>query len=350
MKLSPERLAQHLRQPLLPVYLVSGDDVLLVMEAADAVRTAARAQGYETREVLDVERGFDWTVLAQAAQTLSLFGERRVLELRLASGRPGDAGARALTEYAAAPAPDTVLLIVSGKLDSSAQRTKWYRAIDAVGVLIPVWPLDAARLPGWIAGRMRALDMQPDADAVALLAERIEGNLVAAVQEIEKLRLLLGAGAVSAEDIHDAVVRSARYDVYSLVDSALGGNVVRTWRILEGLREEGVEPTLVVWAVARELRSLAAMAADCGGAPGRIEQVIAAQRVWQKRKPLVKRALQSHSLHDWQSYLRAAARCDRVIKGVAAGNIWDELLELCMAIAGVALPGAIGPQGSRRSA
>ena len=185
MKLKPEQLPAQLQRGLAPIYVISGDEPLLVMEAADAVRQCAREAGFVDRQVMNVERGFDWGALAEAASSMSLFAEQRLLELRLPTGKPGDAGAKALSAFAANPPPDTLLLVLSGKLDGRAQQSKWYKALEGVGIGVVVWPLNAAQLPGWIAARMRAKGMQPDGEAVAMLAERVEGNLLAAVQEIE---------------------------------------------------------------------------------------------------------------------------------------------------------------------
>lgn len=345
MKLRLEQLDSHLKKPLAPIYLVHGEEPLQAGEAADAIRAAARAQGFEDRELFHVEAGFDWGQLASAADSMSLFGGRRILELRLPTGKPGDAGAKALSAYAARPPHDTVLLVLSGKLDSAQQRSKWYRALEEAGVAVPVWPVDAARLPRWLEARMQARGMQPDPAAVALLAERVEGNLLAADQEIEKLRLLHGSGLVDAAAVAAAVSDSARFDVFALVDAALQGDAERTARILQGLREEGQEPVLILWALARELRQgLAIAEAVARGTP--VDAAMTRQRVWDKRKDLVRGALKRHRLPAWQALLRRAGTVDRVIKGAQPGRPWDELLQLSLGLAGVRLFGA-GPRQRR---
>lgn len=334
---SVEQLSRLLGNELASVYLISGDETLLVQEAADAVREAARRDGYLTRELLNVDKGFDWNSLLQACDSLSLFAERRLLELRMRSAKPGDAGAKALVEYVARIPEDTVLLIVMPKMEKAAQRTKWFKALDAAGVALQVWPLDVKKLPAWVGARMRARGLQPGGDAVNLLVERVEGNLLAAAQEIEKLHLLYGDGRIEADDVAQAVSDSARFDVYALVDTALEGDAARVTRMMDGLRDEGVEPVLVLWALARELRSLAGMAAECaaGEDPG---QVIERHRVWARRRPLVKVALTRHRVGAWRSLVRRAARVDRIVKGAAAGNAWDELLQLALLTAGLRLP------------
>lgn len=334
-RLRPEQLDAQLRQALAPVYFIHGDEPLLVGECADAVRRAARERGYADRQVFSVEAGFDWDSLLAASGNLSLFSEQRILELRLPTGKPGDRGARALRAYTQALPEATLLLITAGKLEPAARRSKWVQALESAGVSIPVWPVEVAQLPAWIDRRMRAKGLQPDADVLQVLCDRVEGNLLACVQEIEKLYLLYGPGRVDLERVNESVTPSARYDVFGLVDAALMGQAARCQHMLSGLRAEGVDPVVVLWALAREIRSLAHMAAELatGAALG---PVLAAGRVWDKRKTAVSAALQRISHKKFQSMLCRCARLDRVIKGRAAGSSWDELLQLTLLIAGVA--------------
>ncbi|MBI5041957.1 MAG: DNA polymerase III subunit delta, partial [Gammaproteobacteria bacterium] len=286
MQLKAEQLAAHLKKGLAPIYFIYGDELLLVQEAADAIRAAARAQDYSEREVFNVDKDFDWYKLTESSNNLSLFAERRILEVRMPTGKPGDAGGRALREYAERPVEDTLLLIVSGKLDAQQRKSKWVTDLEAAGVGIQIWPVDAQHLPQWIRGRMQSRGLQPTPEAVQLLAERVEGNLLACAQEIDKLKLLVGDGAVDVAAVTAAVADSARFDVFGLVDSALAGEPERSVRMLSGLRGEGVEPALVVAMLARELRSLAAMAWEIGrGATA--GAVMARHRVWPKRQPVV---------------------------------------------------------------
>ena len=256
MKLRFEQLSEHLQQGLRPIYLLSGDEPLQLGEAADAIRAQARAQGFAEREVMHVEAGFDWNALAAASDTLSLFAEQRLIDLRLPSGKPGKEGGAALAEYAANPPQDTVLLITSGKLDKNAAKAKWYKALDSAGVTLQVWPVEANQLPRWVGQRMRARGLSASPEAAQLLAERVEGNLLAAAQEIEKLLLLYGESSVDAEMVEQGVADSARYDIFELVDTALLGDAPRVARIMEGLHGEGVEPILILWALVREIRAL----------------------------------------------------------------------------------------------
>jgi len=335
VQINPAELASRLRGQLAPVYFISGDEPLRVMEAADAVRARAREQGYDEREVLTVQSGFDWGALESAAGNLSLFSQRRIIDLRLPTGKPGDAGSKALRAYAEQPPGDTLLLITAGKLDQSARRSKWVQALDRAGVVVFVWPLDAQQFPAWVRARMRQRGLEPTTEAVALLAERVEGNLLACVQEIDKLYLLQGEGPVDATAITAMVADSARFDVFTLVDAALGGDGVRCTRILHGLQGEGVAAPVVLWALIREVRQLATMAdAVAGGAA--IPGVLARFRVWQARKAVTGQALGRLSGAACRDLLRRGALVDRIIKGRAAGNPWDELLQLSLLLAGVA--------------
>jgi len=336
MNLKPEQISSHLQRTLSPVYLVTGDEPLQVAEVCDAVRARARERGCSERLVFNVEAGFDWGALLQARDSLSLFAEQRLVELRLPTGKPGEAGAKALREYASRPPEGDVLLVIAGKIDKVAQRSKWFTALEQAGVVVQVWPLKVAQLPDWIERRMRARGLQPSAEAVTLLAERVEGNLLACAQEIEKLLLLHGAGAVDAAAVTAAVADSARYSVYDLVDRAMAGEAAAVTRTLRGLQGEGEETTLVLWALAREIRSLAGMADELRRGAA-LDQVLFKNKVWENRKPLVRNTLKRCSLQRLRRLLRLAGRIDRIIKGAAPGNVWDELLQLALGLAGVSV-------------
>lgn len=336
MRLRPDQIASHLQRNLAPVYLVSGDEPLQVAEVSDAVRARAREKGCGERLVFNVEAGFDWNALLQARDSLSLFAEQRLVELRLPTGKPGEAGAKALREYVAHPPEGDVLLVIAGKSDKDAQRSKWFTALEQVGVVVQVWPPKLAQLPAWIERRMRARQLQPDAEAVALLAERMEGNLLACAQEIEKLVLLHGAGPVDGAAVAAAVADSARYSVYDLADRAMAGEGAVVTRILRGLQGEGERPTLVLWALAREIRALAAMAEELRRGTA-MDQVLYKNKVWENRKALVSATLKRCSPQRLRRLLRQAGRVDRIIKGAAAGNAWDELLQLALGLAGVSV-------------
>ncbi|AZD32008.1 DNA polymerase III subunit delta [Pseudomonas chlororaphis] len=341
MKLAPAQLGKHLQGTLAPVYIISGDDPLLCQEAADAIRSAARQQGFDERQLFSADANFDWGTLLQAGASMSLFAEKRLLELRLPSGKPGDKGAAAFIEYCSRPAEDTLLLISLPKLDGSAQKTKWGKAlIDGEQTqFIQIWPVDASQLPQWIRQRLSQAGLSASQDAVELIAARVEGNLLAAAQEIEKLKLMAEGGQITVETVQAAVADSARFDVFGLVDAILNGEAAHALRMLEGLRGEGVEPPVILWALSRELRSLANMSLQYSQGTA-LDKVFSQARppVWDKRKPLMSKALQRYSAPRWAQLLLDAQRIDAQIKGQGAGSPWSSLSRLSLLMAGQRLP------------
>ena len=286
-------------------------------------------------------RNFDWGQLYEAGASLSLFAEKLLIELRLPSGKPGDKGAAALLDYLARPAEDSVLLLQLPKLDGSGQKTKWAKALieGQASQFIQIWPVDAQQLPQWINQRLGQAGLAATPEAVELIAARVEGNLLAAVQEIEKLKLLADGQKVDAATVQAAVADSARFDVFGLIDAALAGQAPHALRMLEGLRGEGLEAPVILWALAREVRQLANLAFQHEqGLP--LERAFAQCKppVWDKRRPLLSRALQRHSARRWGQLLRDAQQIDAQIKGQAAGDPWAGLASLTLHIAGLRLP------------
>lgn len=337
MRLNAEDLQGHLESGLAAVYVLSGDEPLLVQEAADAVRAAAREAGYAERTVLFAEPGFDWGELTEQTASLSLFADRRLVELRLPSGRPGDAGSRALSSYAADPAPDTLLLVICGHLDRDARNSKWFRALEQAGASVQVRSVPASALPRWIGSRLRRRGLEASVEALELLAARTEGNLLAAAQEIDKLALLADGERVDVSLVAEVVGDNARFDVFGLSDAALAGEHARAQRTLEGLRGEGVDPVLVLWALTRDVRLLAQLAHRLEAG----ESAAAAFRaldIWKRRQPLFRQALQRHGLAACHHLVFRAGRADLLVKGAMteaiSGYPWREMVELIALISG----------------
>lgn len=332
MKIQANQLPAHLKKTLAPCYLVTGDEHLLVAEALDAIRAAARERGFGARELHVATAGFDWAQLTASSANLSLFAEQRIVELRLPTGKPGVAGARAIIELAERSGPDTLLIVAGPKLDRSAAASKWAKTIEKTGASVPVWPIGPRELPGWIANRMRMAGLQPERDVVSVIAERVEGNLLAAGQEIEKLRLLLGEGPVTVDDVSRAVADSSRYDVFKLTDAALAGDAGRAVKILGGLRSEGVEPVIVVWALSRELRTLSRLddvvrrGGDLGGAMKK-------NGVWNNRQGLVRKCLGRHTHGAFHRMLKATGSADAAAKGQRAGDPWQLACDIVIGMA-----------------
>ena len=328
MKLTSDSLAPHLAQRLLPAYLISGDEPLLTGEAADAVRARARAAGFTEREVHFIERSADWDEVRASARNLSLFGSRRVLEIRLASARPGTAGNAALLALLGVRDPDLLLLVIAPRLDREAQGAEWVRAIDQHGAWLPVWPVDAARLPAWLRLRSRSLGLEASEEALELLAARTEGNLLASHQELSKLLWLAPGGTVGADTVLASVADSARFDVFQLGEAVLGGETTRALRMLAGLRAEGTEATLALWALTRALRDL--WTAHAGGT---------APPAWQRRSAALLRGRQRAPRLPFAELAARAVRADRMIKGRLAGDAWDEMALLVAELCGQPLSG-----------
>lgn len=323
MKLTSDSLAPQLAQRLLPVYLVSGDEPLLAGEAADAIRARARAAGFTEREVHFIERAGDWEQVRGSAANLSLFGSRRVLEIRLTSPKPGAAGNAALPALLEAHDSDTLFLIQAPRLDRDAQSADWVRAVEAHGAWVQIWPVDSERLVGWLGARARTLGLEANDEALELLASRTEGNLLAAHQELAKLALLAAGGTVTAESVHASVADSARFDVFQLGEAVLAGETTRALRMLAGLRAEGTEATLALWALTKALRDVWNAHAGGGGkAPA-----------WQRQSAALAKAARRAPRLSFRDLVQRAGRADRMIKGRLTGNAWDEMAllaaELC---------------------
>jgi DNA polymerase-3 subunit delta len=322
MRLYPEKLAAHLQQQLHPVYLVSGDEPLLLQECCDLIRQQARQQGCTDREIIDASAStFNWQDILHSATNMSLFAERKLVELRLPSGKPGAEGSKVLCKYLEVASGDDVLLIIAGKIDKQSTNSKWYKALDKAGITVQVWPVDAKDLPRWLQQRVRNAGMSIDPDALQLLCERVEGNLLAAVQEVEKLKLLAQEGQITADTVTEAVSDNARYNLFHMADKALVGDASASLRMLHGLRGEGTEPAVALWALAREIRTLYQVQLDCdtGQSP---QQALSTRRVWKNRMSLMQSALSRHDADSLSRLLEQAAVVDGSIKGFADGTIW----------------------------
>lgn len=318
---------------LKPAYLIAGAEHLLVIEAADALRARARELGYSEREVLDVESNFDWSRLGDASRSLSLFATRRVIDLRLPSGKPGKEGSAAIVEFCSAPPPDTVLLVTTNDW-SRKHEGAWSAAIERVGTAVAAWPLKLDELPGWIGTRMASRGLKATPDATRLLADRVEGNLLAAAQEIDKLALLHAGTTIDAETLEASVADDARYDVFRLADAAIGGDAARALHIVAGLRAEGEEIIPMLGWLLMQLRLLLRLASASGG----IEGALRSERIWPAtREPLFRQALKNGNRHHWEQCLGQAGRIDAMAKGRPPGDAWRELERL---VAAIARPGA----------
>ncbi len=334
MRVKTAQLGSHLARGLAPVYVVSGDEPLQHTESLDAIRAHARSKGFSERIVLRVESGFDWDELAAHGDSLGLFADKRLIELHLSSVKIGPAGSAALTRYTERLNEDTLLLVSCGKLDAGVAKSKWVKALDAAGVVLQVWPVAGDRLREWVEARARSMGLRLDRDASALLAERMEGNLVLCAQELNKLQLVHGTDGIGVHDVIANVTDCARYSVYEAVDTALAGDARRAIRIVRSLQEEGMEGTILLWALARELRTLSVISAEVA-AGASLEQVLRERRVWANRIPAVRAALRRHPWEEWLRLMSATRDIDFQLKTGAPKPAWDALERLALGMAGV---------------
>jgi len=323
-----------------PLYIFSGDEPLLMMEAMDQLRSKARQLGYTEREVMLQERGFDWSALLNAGQIMSLFGDRRWIELRIPTGKPGRDGAEALKQFSAqiasqsnADGPETIVCIVLPRLDMKTKSSAWFSSLDEAGMAVQIDSLERSYLPSWIAGRLQkqgqSIQSGPEGQrALEFIAEQVEGNLIAAHQEIQKLGLLYPAGELSEEQVRSAILKVARYNVFELSEAMLAGDLPRVNRMLDGLKGEGEPLVLILWSVTEELRLLSKlkMASDAGES---VQQLLRANRVWGNKERLYPAALKRVQSSRLRQAVQIAAGLDRQSKGLQAAELpadpWDGL-------------------------
>ncbi len=333
MKLSYAQLTQHLSKSLAPIYLVHGDEPLLVEETMDAIYKAAQAAGFTERISIVTESGTDWGKhLYTDTHSISLFAKKKIIYLNLNHIKLNAANGKILEEYAHKSVPDTLVLMHSStKLDNKVEKSNWYKAIEKQGVVMTLWPISPDQMPAWIMQRAKKNHLILSKQDAEWLASQMEGHLLAASQEIEKLSLLQSSGTLNHQTIQTAVTDNARFDIFSLMDSALLGKTKRALRILQNLADEDIEPTLVLWALTRELRTLAELQRKLAEGSS-LANLFPSFRIWEKRQPNVKAALQRHKQSDFWDLLIHAAKVDKIIKGADMGNVWDELKSLVIKI------------------
>ncbi len=333
MKIHGNQLQQHLQRPLPPLLWISGNETLLAQEAADSVRASCRQQGFGEREIWHADAAMNWEELQLSANNLSLFAERKLIEIRFNSAKPGDRAVKALAHYLENANPDCQLMAISPKLDPAAMRSKGFKRVEARMLLVQIWPVEASRLPTWIAGRLRDRDFEAEPQALQILAERVQGNLLAAQQEIDKLALLTDGGRIDSDGVMRAVADSARYDVFGLVDQVLMGDARSAHRTLLGLRAEGTDATVVLWALSREVRQLLALRRATADGQ-RVEAAMERMRIFRKRQGLFRQASARLDVPQLQRSLQMAGEIDFAIKGLTKTDPWNGLTELALLMSG----------------
>ncbi|MFL2499342.1 MAG: DNA polymerase III subunit delta [Porticoccaceae bacterium] len=338
MKIKPDQLKSYLQKSLQtkqlsPIFIISGDEPLLSQEAADAVRSTARKLEFTERETFDIDARFDWNLVFNETNSLSLFSDKKILELRITNGKPGDKGSKALCELCENPNDSNLILVILPKLDKGAYQSKWMKTLESKGVHIQVWPVTPEQLPRWINQRLVQCGIEASEGAVDILADRVEGNLLAAMQEINKLKLLSLEGKVNADIMSTVVADSARYNLFSFVDKVLDGDAQSAAKALRGLENEGTEPLALLWAITRELRTLnkASHQILLGNSK---DKALKSTGVWDKRIPIFRKALSRLSPAHLRMLMHQAGAIDRGVKGLRQADIWDELTTLVLSFAG----------------
>ena len=338
MRLRIDQLPNHLNRPeLAPIYCLTGDEPLQLLESADAIRQRARDLGAEDRTVLNVDSSFDWGELSRESANLSLFSETRLIELRLGASKPGKKGSDAFIKYTESPAcENNILIITTDKLDKQAQQTKWFKTLERTGVIIQIWPIEPARLPSWIMRRCKKMQKTIDRDAAEFIAHRTEGNLLACNQELEKLALLVKKDAITLDDTLEAVIDSTRYDVFTLIEQAFMGSTRRISEMLRGLQQEGTEPISLMGSIMWEYRRVCSIVADISeGIPK--EKSFAAHRVWNQRQAAINTVINRYNQDTINRILAHATTIDRSLKGATKQNAWELIEIFLFEIAGIKL-------------
>ena len=335
MNLKAEQLSTHLSsQGLSSTYIISGDELLLVQESADAIRKKATLSGYTERKIFHVDSKFDWNTILAEANSMSLFSEKKFIEIRIISGKPGDKGSKVLQEYLEKIAAETLTLIITPKLEHSSTKSKWFNAISSKGAALQIWPISSSHLPQWLNRRLIDSGIKVSREALGILTDKVEGNLLAATQEIEKLKLLAPTEEVTGETMSDIITDSAKFNVFILLDTIMEGNAQKACRILRGLRGEGTDITIILWAITRDLRILI-KGSEIISARKNIDSALQKLGVWERRKPLIKKAIERIPIKQLQQILKLSGGIDRAIKGVRLGSPWDELTTLTLMLCGV---------------
>lgn len=333
MIVKQEQLASRLQPKLPSLVWISGDETLLVQETCDMVRQTAREQGFTEREVYDANAQFDWNILLESINSLSLFAERKIIDLRLHSPKLDNDAKKALQEFVSNPGEDNFLMVTSGKIEKPTLSTKWFKSIESGGIVVQVWPINAQQLPNWVGQRMQKAGLKADRGAVDIICQRVEGNLLAAAQEIDKLAILAGDRELTAEIVARAVADNARFNVFALTDASLAGQAGKALNILNHLRSEGDDPLKILFFLTREIRALLRMQESMNRGQN-INGVMQAERVWNNRTAIVGHALRHHSSHSLEELLVKARKVDQSVKGILQLKPWDEITDIVLGLAG----------------
>jgi DNA polymerase-3 subunit delta len=333
MRLNLTQLNTQVTQGLKPAYLLTGDEPLQLGEAADTIRLAAKQANYLNREIFTVEGQFNWNQVLVAMESVSVFADQKIIDLRVPSAKFGLEGSKIITAYCQRASSHTLLLISTAKLARTALKSRWVQAIEKIGIVLQVWPLTTDELINWLQKRLLTRGLQLELTAIKLLAASVEGNLLAANQEIEKLYMYYGAGTLTTTQVQTVLTDSTRFNVFNLTDAVLSQQVNRTLKILHSLRAEGIVAPVILWALTRELRCLFELKTATNKVP-----IFKKYQVWDTRKSIINKALIRLTIEEIQQACQLSATADRQIKGQQLGDYWDTLLAICLSLASVKMP------------
>ena len=333
MNIKPEQLQNNLSSQLASVYFVFGAEILLVEQSLSLIKESAKANGYSERFRFDIDGNFSWDSIFSLISSPSLFAERRIIECRLTTGKIGVKGSKALTELAESLPDDILLVISSGKLDMAQQKSKWFKALEGIGVVIQHWEVQSNQLVGWISNNMSQLGLNSNNDVANAIAYCTEGNLLATMQEIQKLKIAYPDGNIDLQEYLNQIDQQSQYSVFGMIDSALQGDSEKVNKIFNSLVEDATPPVILITSLYREIKNLVTMAIELK-TNQTIETVLKNHRVWQKRKPLISNALKKHSYQKLQKLLLTLGRIDRSIKGMDNLNVYDELQGVVTSLSG----------------
>lgn len=331
MKLTYEQLSTHLKEALLPIYLISGDETLLVNNARDYICQQSKQHHFDEHLKLETSTHFDWDQFSLMLQTRSLLANKRLIELTISGGKPGIQGSKMLQNYAKKPFKDVILLIITPKLDSTATQSAWFKSINTTGATLAIWPIEPKQFPQWIKMQLQKANLTMEPLAIQFLCDCVEGNLLAAKQEIDKLSLQYGHGHLTLKKVEEALSDHSHYDIFTLVDYALQGDTKYVIKILANLENEGVEPILILWGLCKELRTIANIQFDRKSNPNLVT-LFQQYQVWSKRQPIIKQALNRITYNQALHFIQQAATIDRMIKGIETGNSWTALTQLFQSV------------------
>ena len=333
MNIKPEQLQNHLSNQPASLYFAFGSEILLVEQSLTTIKDAAKKLGFDERFRFDIDGNFSWDAIFNLISSPSLFADKRIIECRLTTGKIGVKGSKALSELTENLPDDIMLIISSGKLDIAQQKSKWFKALDKKGVIIQHWEVQSEQLVGWIVNHMSQLGLSSSNEVANAIAYCTEGNLLATMQEIQKLQIAYPDGNIDLNEYLSQIDQQSQYTVFGMIDAALKGDTDKVYKIFSSLVDDSTPPVILISSLYREIKNLVTMSIELK-TNQTIDTILNNHRVWQKRKPLISFALKTHSYQQLQKLLLKLGRIDRSLKGMDNLNVYDELQSVVITLSG----------------